>query len=105
MPFEISTLQQAQPQVVGTPEGARVAAARTEQSKPERETGKTSLSETVSLTDTAAHLQSLQNTVERLPVVDSERVEDIKRAIDNGTYEINPDRVAAKMMGLEQAIG
>ncbi|MCX7074323.1 MAG: flagellar biosynthesis anti-sigma factor FlgM [Methylococcales bacterium] len=33
--------------------------------------------------------------------VDAERLMRIKAAIENGTYEINPDKIAAKMMQFE----
>jgi len=33
--------------------------------------------------------------------VDVERLMRIKAAIENGTYEINPDKIAAKMMQFE----
>ena len=105
MPFEINTLQQSQAQTVGTPDSARLAAAQTEKPKNELETGRTAASETVSLTDTAAKLQSLANEVESLPVVDADRVEPIKRAVDNGTYEVNVERIAEKMLGFERAVG
>lgn len=102
MPFEINTLQQTQPQAVGTPEGARVAAQRTDKPKSELETNRSAGSETVSLTDTAAKLQKIANEVESQPVVDAERVDAIKRSLDNGTYEVNPERVAEKMISFER---
>ena len=102
MPFEINTLQQTQPQAVGTPEGARVAAQRTDKSRSELETGRSAGSETVSLTDTAAKLQKIANEVESLPVVDADRVDAIKSAIENGEYEVRPERVAEKMIALER---
>jgi negative regulator of flagellin synthesis FlgM len=104
MPFEINSVQQTQAQPSNTPEGARVAAARTEPAKAEQETGKSSLSETVSFTDTAAKLQSMQNTVESQPVVDSQRVEAVRSAIENGSYEIDNGRIADKLMSLEAGL-
>ncbi|GAB6042541.1 flagellar biosynthesis anti-sigma factor FlgM [Endothiovibrio diazotrophicus] len=102
MPFEINTLQQTQPQAVGTPEGARVAAQRTDKPKSDLETNRSAGSETVSLTDTAAKLHKFANEVESLPVVDTERVDSIKRSLDNGTYEVKPERIAEKMMSFER---
>ena len=102
MPFEINTLQQTQPQAVGTPEGARVAAQRTDKPKSELETGRSAGSETVSLTDTAAKLQKLTQELESQPVVDADRVDAIKSSIDNGTYEVDPERIAEKMVAFER---
>ena len=36
-----------------------------------------------------------------MPVVDTERVNEVKKAIDEGTYEVNSARIADKMMKFE----
>jgi len=55
----------------------------------------------VSLTGTAAWLQQIQASLDQIPVVDSVRVENIRNAVNNGTYEVNPDRVADKILKME----
>ena len=60
--------------------------------------------DTVSLTGTAAKLRSLEEQLATQPVVDAQRVDSIRRAIANGTYEINPQRVADKMIQIDSAI-
>lgn len=87
-----------------TNEGAQVQVARSEPTVPQQQTGRPSTVDTVSLTDTAAQLRNLENNLAQLPVVDSQRVESIQQAIGNGTYEIDPKRIAAKMLGLEQQL-
>jgi len=101
MAFEINALQ-TQPQPHGATDARRMAAARTEQTPTQQETGRATTSETVSITETAAKLQKLSSTVEKLPVIDTQRVDAIKRAIDEGTYQVNPARIAKKMLGFEQ---
>ena len=60
-----------------------------------------SSTDSVSLTDTAARLQKLENTISALPVVDSQRVEDIRSAIANGEYQIDAESIADKMMSYD----
>lgn len=58
-------------------------------------------SDTVSLTETAAMMQRIQARLEQQPVVDTARVEALKNAIANGTYQIDSGIVADKMMSFE----
>lgn len=59
----------------------------------------------VSLTPTAQQLRGLEQQIADQPVVDTQKVDAIKEALANGSFEINPDRIAAKMMSLEKVIG
>lgn len=61
-------------------------------------------SDTVSLTDTAVQLRNLEKTLSDLPAVDSQRVERIRAAVADGSYEINPTRIAEKMIGFETTV-
>lgn len=85
-------------------DGAQVQVKRNQPSSSQNETGKSSTGDTVSLTDTATRLRSLENTLATLPVVDSQRVEDIQQALAEGRFEIDPERIAAKMMSFEGEI-
>jgi len=67
----------------------------------QQETGKSSTLDTVSLTDTAAMLQKMEAAMAETPVVDTQRVEDIQNALENGTYEIDATRVAEKLLSFE----
>ncbi|WP_207062397.1 flagellar biosynthesis anti-sigma factor FlgM [Motiliproteus sp. SC1-56] len=60
--------------------------------------------ETVKLSNQALSLQKLEEQAAALPEVNSDRVAQIKQAIDEGSYQVNADRVAAKMIGLEQQL-
>jgi len=55
----------------------------------------------VTLTEMAARLQSLERTLADVPEVDKKRVESIREAIDNGTYQVNANRVAEKLIRFE----
>ncbi|MBF0218366.1 MAG: flagellar biosynthesis anti-sigma factor FlgM [Gammaproteobacteria bacterium] len=85
-------------------EGSQVQVSRSEPTASQTETGKPSSVETVSLSSTSQQLRSLENTIAKLPVVDTSRVEMLKKAIDEGRYEVNPQRVADKMISFERQL-
>lgn len=85
-------------------EGSKVEVARTELSVEQQETGGSNAVDSVSLTDTAARLQKLETTIAELPVVDAQRVEDIRSSIANGEYDVNPERIAEKMLGFDAEV-
>ena len=64
-----------------------------------------STNDTVELTSSAKLLERLDKTLASLPVVDSNRVAEIKTAIENGDYEIDADAVADAMIRFEQSLG
>jgi len=58
----------------------------------------------VSLTGQAHQLRALESGLESQPVVDSQRVEAVRSAVEQGTFTINPERIAEKLISLEQAL-
>lgn len=54
--------------------------------------------DSVTLTGAARQLQKLAEAVAAAPATDAERVASVKRAVDSGTYEVNAERVAAKII-------
>lgn len=61
-------------------------------------------SDQVSLTDKASQLNALEKHIAELPVVDTQRVEQIQRAIAAGNFEIQPARIADKMLAFEAGL-
>lgn len=82
-------------------ENSQVQVSRGEPSVHQQETGTPSTVDTVSLTDTSMRLQSLENRISSLPVVDSQRVEDLRYAVENGTYSTDAKSIASKMVESE----
>ena len=78
---------------------------RTDPVLPKQQTGQPSTPDTVTLTDTAAQLHKLEAAIAAAPIVDTARVEDVKQAIRDGRFQINPHRVAEKMLRFENALG
>ena len=58
----------------------------------------------VSLTDTAAKLQRLEAQIANQPVVDSQKVESVKKAIADGSFKIDSNRIADKMADFESLL-
>ncbi|WP_373186067.1 flagellar biosynthesis anti-sigma factor FlgM [Halopseudomonas sp.] len=75
-------------------EGARPAAQGEAQNKPTAEAQ-------VQLSAQAQQLQAVEERLRELPVVDSERVSQIRQAISDGTYQVDSGRIADKLLALE----
>lgn len=56
------------------------------------------------LTDSARALQQAARA-DDATAIDPQRVERVRQALADGSYQINPGRIADKMMSLEQQIG
>lgn len=75
-----------------------------EQPAVDTETGKSSTADTVSISDNAAQLGKLGNSLDATPVVDAQRVEQVRQAISDGTYEVDAVKVADKLMQFENIL-
>ncbi len=75
-----------------------------EQQPAKSETGKSSTADTVSLSENAVQLGKIDNTAIAAPVVDTQRVEQIKQAISDGSYKIDAEKVADKLMKFESIL-
>lgn len=56
----------------------------------------------VSLTDSARLLQKLGESVADTPVVDSQKVDSIKQAIADGSYQIDAGSIADKLLEIDR---
>ena len=70
----------------------------------EASSGRPSTADTVSLTETSAQLRSIESSLAALPVVDAQRVESIKQAIADGSYQIDSQTVADKLIDFEATL-
>lgn len=55
----------------------------------------------VELTNTASKIRASEQTIAATPVVDTQRVAQVRQTIADGSYEINPERIADKFMQFE----
>ena len=104
MTIEISGSNQGAQTLTNTVTGNGNAPARNEPNSVATETSSSTGRDTVSLTGTAQHLRNLEQSLASQPVVDTQRVAATRQAIENGSYQIDPSRIASKMVSLEHAL-
>lgn len=93
-----------QPPAVRTtgPVGNRVAPAGGDRSRPVEASAAT---DSVRLTGEATSLQAIQRELAAAPAVDVKRVEAVKQALESGSYRIDPDRIAGRMLEMDRQLG
>ena len=97
MANKISGIDGRPVQVGGGAPDSRARDATSEGRKTET-TGSTS---SIDVSDTARTLAALEDKITTLPVVNESRVDAVRRAMDEGRYHVDPQRVADKMMRFE----
>jgi negative regulator of flagellin synthesis FlgM len=55
----------------------------------------------IRITEQARQLAALEHAVQNMPVVNDARVAAIRLAIEEGRYEVSPERIADKLLQLE----
>lgn len=58
----------------------------------------------VNITDSARRLAALEQAVRDMPAVDDARVAEVHRALADGSYEVHAERIASKLLDLEQLL-
>jgi negative regulator of flagellin synthesis FlgM len=66
-----------------------------------RKTENSAIASNIDVSDTARTMAALENRISTLPVVNESRVDAVRRAMDEGRYHVDPQRVADKMMRFE----
>ena len=56
----------------------------------------------VRITEQARQLATLEQAVQSAPIVDETRVAAIRQAIEEGSYEVSPERIADKLLRMDQ---
>lgn len=54
--------------------------------------------DTVVISDAAKRIQEVRSQLDAVPDVNEEKVARLRNEIENGTYEINADKIAGKML-------
>jgi flagellar biosynthesis anti-sigma factor FlgM len=54
--------------------------------------------DTVVISDAAKRIQEIRNQLDQIPDVREEKVAQLKNQIENGTYQINADKIAEKII-------
>jgi len=77
------------------------SAASSSTAKPATDATSPSSGEAVHLSDEAQRLQSISDKVRDQPVVNSARVAELKKAVADGSYKVDSNRVASKLLNFE----
>lgn len=104
MPSKISGVTTREPVV--PPKGAGTGAAVNDRLQGEAAAGGTSSTsgDQVTLTSSARSLQKLSEAIAATPVVDSAKVAATRTAIASGTYQIDAQRIAGKLLKLDGSL-
>lgn len=85
--------------------GARIDTGRNDRSSDSSNTSSApvsaAVSDSVELTGTAQLLASFQTDLSSIDAVDMVKVEAIRQAIAQGTYQIDPQKIADSLLSLE----
>jgi len=103
MPIDINGLPNAQTQVNG--EQNNLPGAGAEPVGHNQDNGKSSVQDTVSFSRTAVRMGKLGAVMNDTPVVDTQRVEQVRKALMNGSHEIDPLRIANKLLQFDELLG
>lgn len=85
--------------------GASVSRAGASGGAEAKPVGAVAAADSVSLTGNARELQKLAQATGSTPSQDSSRVDRIRQAVSNGSYQVDSKAVAAKLARLEFAFG
>ena len=75
--------------------------ASTEQAKTQAQGAR---GENVSLSNQAKNLKQLEQKLGDYPEMDDDRIEQIRSALENGTYKIDAEKLAQKMLEMDESI-
>jgi negative regulator of flagellin synthesis FlgM len=54
--------------------------------------------DTVDISDTAKRVSAARGELDRIPDVREEKVAELKKQIENGSYKVDPEKIAEKML-------
>ncbi len=81
--------------------GGRIAPAGADRSKPVEAAAP---SDSVRLTGEATSLQAIQRELSTAPAIDTARVDAVKQALESGSYRIDPQNIANRMLDMDRQL-
>ncbi len=103
MPININNITNNNTQTKRAGEQKNITTIDSSNKKNTQQSGTATLSpDSINLTNSATRIKALEELVAHLPIVDTKKIEQIQNSINDGTYEINPERIAEKMIQFEK---
>lgn len=60
--------------------------------------------DSINLTDSSMHIRALEDQISRLPIIDTQKVEQVRNSLSDGTFEFNSERIAEKLINFEKEL-
>ena len=92
------------PSQVGTDRAVKRAANAEANAPKTADAGKAAGGQGIHITDSARQLAALEQAIRNMPEVNDAKVAEIRNAIANGSYQVAPERIAEKLLRLEQEL-
>ncbi|MEM7432310.1 MAG: flagellar biosynthesis anti-sigma factor FlgM [Pseudomonadota bacterium] len=102
-PVDPTTINKAGNKIEDTGTKSKVADSAANRLAGSNERGASA--DTVELTENAKLLQRMVQTVGTSPAIDSQRVEAVKTAIQNGEYQVDVEAIADSMIRIDRLFG
>jgi len=67
--------------------------------------GQGASNDTLEISQNAQQIQQLQQEIANLPEVDNQKVAEIKQALEDGSYKIDANTIAEKLLQVEESLG
>ena len=103
MPHDITGINSNKSSHMGDRAVASVKKSDDSKTTSDANNASSSAMDKVTLTDTAAKLKALESELTNQPMVNDTKVKDMQTSIQSGNYEMNPERIADKMINFESA--
>jgi negative regulator of flagellin synthesis FlgM len=106
MSVDLNGIGQGQVNTQRTTADKSVGNQSPKQAAPEQATAKaqSARGENVNLSSQARNLKQLEQKLGDYPEMDDERIEQIRSALENGTYKIDAEKLAQKMLDMDKSI-
>ena len=101
MSIEINPASGRPPADIGD---SRATSGSQQQNRADKTASTSAAADSLNLTDQTARLQALEKSISELPVVNTQRVEQVQNALATGTFQIDPARVADKLLSFEAGL-
>ncbi|MCG8488977.1 MAG: flagellar biosynthesis anti-sigma factor FlgM [Candidatus Thiodiazotropha sp.] len=103
MPIQINSLSSRSLKGTGK-SGKAKGSSKAQGGRAAAATSTTGGSDSLNITGDAGKLQELEGRIANMPIVDAQKVEAVQQALANGSFTIDPQTCADKMLAMELSL-